>query len=74
MKNDDKHWIREKLQEAFLTAVRSCLNDEKAAAKAAASCLQFSAEQHACLARLSGTLGLPYSRQQLEHKIDYLRK
>jgi hypothetical protein len=41
---------------------------------AAASRLQFSAEQHACLARLSGTLGLPYSRQQLEHKIDYLRK
>ena len=36
MKDDDKNWIREKLHEAFLAAVRFCLNEENAAEKAAA--------------------------------------
>lgn len=34
MKDDDKNWIQAKLEEAFLTAIRSCLNEEKAAKKA----------------------------------------
>ena len=41
---------------------------------AAASRLEFNAEQHACLLRVSNTLGLHYSRQQLDQKIDYLLK
>lgn len=36
MKDDDKNWIRDKLHEAFLAAVRSCLNEENAAEKVAA--------------------------------------
>src|SRR6266536_1557573 len=36
MKDEDRNWIRQKLEEAFLTAVRSCLNEEKAAKKAVA--------------------------------------
>ena len=41
---------------------------------AAASCLEFNTEQHACVLRFSECLGLHYSRQQLEQKIDYLLK
>lgn len=41
---------------------------------AAASCLEFNAEQHACLERLSCALDLPYSRQHLEQKLEYLQK
>lgn len=36
MKRDWKNWIRQKLQEAFLTAVRAALNDQKAARRAEA--------------------------------------
>lgn len=36
MKEDNRSWIRQKLEEAFLTAVRSCLNEEKAVKKASA--------------------------------------
>jgi murein DD-endopeptidase MepM/ murein hydrolase activator NlpD len=41
MKDDDKNWIRKKLQAAFLTAMRACLNEEKAAKMAAAARKQF---------------------------------
>ncbi|MBA3830695.1 MAG: hypothetical protein H0X34_02135 [Chthoniobacterales bacterium] len=34
MRDDDKGWLKGKIQEAFLTAVRSCLNEEKAAEQA----------------------------------------
>jgi hypothetical protein len=41
---------------------------------AAASRLTFNAEQHSCLMGISETLGLSYSREQLEEKIAYFRK
>jgi hypothetical protein len=41
---------------------------------AAASSLKFDGEKHACLLRLGDALGVHYSREQLEQKIDHLRK
>lgn len=35
MKDDEKGWIKKRLQKAFLTAVRACLNENKAAQRAA---------------------------------------
>jgi hypothetical protein len=52
MKDDDKHWIRQKLQEAFLTAVRSALNEEKAARKAANVRQKFSGMSKDALAEI----------------------
>src|SRR6266705_4743452 len=35
MKDEEKGWIKKRLQEAFFTAVRACLNEHKAAQRAA---------------------------------------